>query len=121
MLNIVWSSCGGELCEVILNVFFFYSPEGGGQFPSRHHDGDACRRRNDDSTYGSQNPSTGSPKADLQVPTVLRFQSVRRTPAVAFTCQTRERADAPTCQVRLLPLVDSTDDTEVTKMMKCLF
>lgn len=100
-------------------LIFFSSPEGGGQFPSRHHDGDACRRRNDDSTYGSQNPSTGSPEADLQVPTVLRFQSVRRTSAVAFTCQTRERADAPTCQVCLL--VDSTDDTEVTEMMNVDF
>ncbi|TMS06282.1 Titin [Larimichthys crocea] len=38
---------------------------------------------------GPQNSSAGSPKADLQVPTILCFQGDGRTPAVAFTCQTR--------------------------------
>lgn len=78
----------------------FPPSEDGSKFPGHYHDGDARWRRDDGSTFGSQNPPAGSSEAHLKVPTVLCFQDDGRTPTVTFTCQTCERADACTCQVQ---------------------
>lgn len=73
------------------------SSEDGGQFPDHHHDGDAGGGRR----VGSQDSAQSSSQTHVQVPdsALTGRKGDRRTATVAVTCQTREGADAHTCQV----------------------